>query len=77
MTNKQTIAIDTPFIRLDAMLKLSGAVLSGGQAKVLVQSGQVIVNGCICTMRGKKLVDGDIVQVKDTEDCYQVTTHDS
>ncbi|MBO5798382.1 MAG: RNA-binding S4 domain-containing protein [Clostridia bacterium] len=59
----QTITIHTPFIRLDALLKLAAAVESGGQAKVLIQGGQVLVNGAVCEMRGKKLVDGDKVQI--------------
>ncbi len=56
---EERIAIDTPFIRLDALLKLSGAVGTGGEAKVAIQSGEVKVNGEVCTMRGKKLRCGD------------------
>ena len=70
---KQTVEIHTPFIRLDALLKLCAAVESGGQAKVLVQSGGVLVNGAVCTMRGKKLVHGDTVQVNGQETVYTVT----
>ena len=55
----EKIIIDTEFIRLDAMLKLSGAVDSGGRAKFIVQSGEVKVNGEVCTMRGKKMRNGD------------------
>lgn len=55
----ETIQIDTEFIRLDALLKLSGAVGTGGEAKVRIQDGQVLVNGEICTMRGKKMRPGD------------------
>ncbi len=69
---KQTVEIHTPFIRLDALLKLCAAVESGGQAKVLVQSGGVLVNGTVCTMRGKKLVHGDTVQVSGRETVYTV-----
>ena len=53
------IEIDTEFIRLDALLKLSGAVDTGGQAKYVVQEGKVQVNGEICIMRGKKMRPGD------------------
>ena len=53
------ITIDTEFIRLDALLKLAGAVDTGGHAKVAVQNGEVLVNGEICTMRGKKMRGGD------------------
>lgn len=69
---KQTVEIHTPFIRLDALLKLCAAVESGGQAKVLVQGGQVTVNGDVCTMRGKKLVDGDTVRVIGQDTDYTV-----
>ena len=60
---KQDILIDTPFIRLDALLKLAGAAQTGGHAKILVQSGQVLVNGEVCTMRGKKCRPGDTVEL--------------
>lgn len=50
---KEQIQIDTEFIRLDSLLKLSGGAVTGGQAKVAIQSGQVLVNGEVCTMRGK------------------------
>lgn len=55
----KTIKIETEFIRLDSLLKLTGMVDTGGQAKVLIQGGEVTVNGEICTMRGKKLRPGD------------------
>lgn len=47
------------YIRLDSFLKLSGCMETGGQAKIAIQSGEVTVNGEICTMRGKKLRRGD------------------
>ncbi len=53
------------FIRLDNALKLSGNVDTGGQAKIAIQNGEVLLNGEICTMRGKKLRDGDIVEFED------------
>ena len=40
-------------------MKLANAVASGGEAKVLIQEGQVQVNGEVCTMRGRKLHPGD------------------
>ena len=40
-------------------MKYANAVYSGGEAKVLIQEGQVQVNGEVCTMRGKKLRPGD------------------
>ena len=58
---KQTISITTEFIKLESLLKLANLVGSGGEAKVLIQDGQVSVNGQVCTMRGKKLRPGDVV----------------
>lgn len=57
------VEIMTPFIKLDSFLKFCGAAETGGQAKELVQAGQVKVNGEICPQRGKKLHDGDVVTV--------------
>ena len=55
----QKITITTEFIRLDAALKMSGAAETGGQAKLLIQSGKVTGNGEPCTQRGRKLRPGD------------------
>lgn len=55
------ILIHTEFIKLDSLLKLAGLVETGGEAKLLIQNGQVEVNGEVCTMRGKKLRPGDSV----------------
>ncbi len=55
--------IQTEFIRLDALLKLVAMAATGGQAKAMIQNGDVLVNGDVCTMRGKKIRQGDIVQV--------------
>lgn len=48
-------------IKLDQFLKLAQVVQSGGQAKLLIQSGQVMVNGAVETRRGRKLRPGDVV----------------
>lgn len=53
------VAIRDEYIKLDSFLKFAGAVLSGGEAKELIQGGKVSVNGEICTMRGKKMRPGD------------------
>ncbi len=55
------ITITTEFIRLDALLKLANFVGSGGQAKLVIQSGQVTVNNEVCTQRGKKIRAGDVI----------------
>ena len=55
------IPIHTEFIKLQDFLKFCNAIESGGMAKTFIQDGQVLVNGEVCTMRGKKLHPGDIV----------------
>ena len=57
----ETIAITTEFIRLQDLMKLANLVSSGGEAKTLIQDGQVSVNGETCTQRGRKLRPGDVV----------------
>ena len=57
------IAIRDEYIKLDSFLKYAGAVLSGGEAKELIQSGKVSVNGEVCTMRGKKMRPGDEAEI--------------
>lgn len=54
-----SVTIDTEYIKLQDAMKLANAVGSGGEAKILIQDGQVSVNGEVCTMRGKKLRPGD------------------
>ena len=54
--------IDTPFIKLDSLLKLSGLCMTGGEAKIRIADGQVLVNGAVCTQRGRKIVPGDKVE---------------
>ena len=53
--------IEGDTIRLDAFLKLTGLVDTGGLAKVVTQAGEVTVNGEVCLMRTKKLHTGDTV----------------
>lgn len=60
--DKKVIDISTPFIRLDALLKLAGAAETGGHAKLLIQNGQVTVNGETCLQRGRKIRPGDTVR---------------
>lgn len=63
----ETVAITTEYIKLDSFLKLANAVGSGGEAKILIQEGQVLVNGQVCTQRGKKLRAGDTVSLDGME----------
>ena len=54
-------------IRLDQFLKLSSLVGTGGEAKMLITDGLVWVNGEVETRRGRKLYEGDTVQLGDSE----------
>lgn len=58
---REIVNIGTPFIKLDSFLKFCGAAETGGHAKELVQNGEVLVNGEICPIRGKKLHTGDVI----------------
>lgn len=60
----ETIAITTEFIRLQDLMKLADLVASGGEAKVLIQDGQVLVNGAVCLQRGRKLRPGDRISYR-------------
>jgi len=57
----EEIAITTEFIKLEGLLKFAGVAGTGGEAKEIIQSGDVRVNGETCLMRGKKLRPGDTV----------------
>ena len=52
---------------LQDLLKLANAVETGGEAKECIQSGEVLVNGEVCTMRGKKVRPGDVVTFRNQE----------
>ncbi len=55
--------INVETIELDQFLKLAEVTQSGGQAKHLIQSGEVLVNGIVEMRRGKKLRPGDRVSI--------------
>lgn len=57
------IKITTEFIKLDSLLKLSQIAPSGGVAKMMIMQDMVLVNGELCTMRGKKIRSGDVVTI--------------
>lgn len=59
----EQIKITTEFIKLQQLLKFSGAADIGSEAKDMIASGIVKVNGETCTMRGKKLRSGDIAEI--------------
>jgi ribosome-associated protein len=65
------IPITTEFIKLESFLKFAGATETGGEAKNRIQNGDVLVDGAVCTMRGKKLTPG--MEVSLDGSLYRVT----
>ena len=63
----KTITITTEYIKLQDLLKFAAAVETGGEAKLVIQEGDVTVNGEVCTMRGKKIRPGDVVAFRGQE----------
>ena len=71
----KVIHIETEYIKLQDLLKFAAAAVStGGEAKILIQEGDVTVNGEVCTMRGKKIRPGDDVALRGEH--YTVTYAD-
>lgn len=58
-----TDAPETPFVRLEAFLKLEGLVETGGQGKRAIQAGEVTVNGTVETRRKARIYEGDLVEI--------------
>ena len=63
----EVIKLRDEFIKLGQALKAAGFVESGVEAKDVIQEGLVTVNGEVDTRRGRKLYDGDIVNVDGDE----------
>ena len=61
MLKIQNVEINTPFIKLDSLLKFAGISPDGVSAKQMIPAGMVKVNGEQCLMRGKKIHPGDAV----------------
>ncbi len=61
------VQIKTAVIQLDQFLKWANVVASGGEAKILIQSGQVSVNGEVETRRSAKLSPGSVVELTNGE----------
>ncbi len=64
------VKINTEYIKLEQMMKLEGVVGSGSDAKHIIVSGDVSVNGHVEVQRGKKLRIGDIVEYRSNK--YQI-----
>ncbi|MCG7335098.1 S4 domain-containing protein YaaA [Sporosarcina sp. ACRSM] len=61
----ETLAIDTEFITLGQLLKMTNVISSGGMAKWFLEEHTVTVNGEAEQRRGKKLRHGDIIHIPD------------
>lgn len=61
----EKIHIHTEYIKLDQLLKLANFVSSGGEARFMIEDGDVKVNGEVEIRRGKKLRPGDRVDIGD------------
>ncbi|MDD3692842.1 MAG: S4 domain-containing protein YaaA [Oscillospiraceae bacterium] len=70
--NAETVEISTENIKLDSFLKLAGRAATGGQAKIWIINGDILVNGDVCFERGRKLYDGDLIQIKTDKTAYVV-----
>ena len=57
----ETFKLKDEFIKLGQLLKATGMVESGVEAKIVIQDGEVTLNGAVETQRGKKVAAGDVV----------------
>ena len=62
------------FLLLDQFLKFRGIVQTGGEAKMIIKSGKISVNGMVEKRRGRKLIDGD--QISFANETYIVPNSD-
>lgn len=58
----EEIVLRNEFIKLGQAIKAVGLVESGVEAKIVIQDGEVKVNGVVETQRGKKLFGGEVVE---------------
>lgn len=62
MTEREEVRCAQDYLELDKFLKLAALVATGGEAKQIIKSGLVLVNGQPETRRGRKLRAGDVVE---------------
>ncbi len=60
----EEVKINTEYIKLDQLLKFSGVAENGSDAKDMILDEIVLVNGSVCTMRGKKIRPNDVVKIE-------------
>ena len=70
---KQEIKINTEYIKLDQLLKFAQVADTGAIAKEMVLDGIALVNGEVCTMRGKKIRPGDKVTCEFEDEIFEIT----
>ncbi len=63
----EKVYFHTDFVKLQQLMKLADLVGQGSDAKMLIQEGYVKLNGQVCTMRGKKVYDGDVMEFEGEE----------
>lgn len=66
------VEINTEPVELYKLLKFEGLTSSGGEAKQVIEQGQVIVNGSIETRKRKKIVSGDIIEFGTEKICMKL-----
>ena len=62
VNNVNTIRINGEYIKLDSLLRFASVASTGGEAKYLIQNGEVFVDKEVCTQRGKKIRPGSVVR---------------
>ncbi|MDP4639154.1 MAG: RNA-binding S4 domain-containing protein, partial [Pseudomonadales bacterium] len=65
INNTRVVEITRQPIELFKILKFEGLVNSGGQAKLVIADGQVLLNGSVETQKSKKIVSGDVITFMD------------
>ncbi|MCE5285254.1 MAG: RNA-binding S4 domain-containing protein [Pelosinus sp.] len=60
----EEVAITTETIHLDQFLKWAGVVESGGQVKLLMEDGLILINGVVAAERRKKVQAGDVIAIE-------------
>ena len=63
LSGVRQVAIAGDYIKLDALLKYASIASTGGEAKMIIQSGDVFVSGQVCLQRGKKIRSGDVIKI--------------
>lgn len=68
----RTVELTTEPVELYKILKFEGMASSGGEAKLVIEQGQVLVNGEVETRKRKKIVSGDIIEFGNEKICMNL-----